>query len=237
VSSGPPGGGTWTGLAIVVGGTIAFLALALLVAPLREAVIDAVNGDTASVREDLRDLGAGGVALVVGLAVIHSVVFYPAEILDLAAGYVYGFWAAVPLVMACWLLNAAIAYEIGRHGARPVVYRLAGEERFLRAEHAIERGGVSLLLAMRLIPIVPFSLFSYAAGAAHVPMSRFLWTTAVGYLPITVIFIYLGSQLEELSFTDPLVWLATLAVLAMLLAVKLVGERVAPEEDEAPEDA
>jgi uncharacterized membrane protein YdjX (TVP38/TMEM64 family) len=224
-------------LAIAVIGTILGLAIAALIPPLREAVIDAANGDTASVREDLRDLGAGGVLLVVGLAVIHSVVWYPAEILDLAAGFVYGFWAALPLIMASWLLNAVIAYEIGRHAARPLIYRLAGEERFWRAEHAIERGGITLLLAMRLIPIVPFSLFSYAAGAAHVPMPRFLWTTMVGYLPITVIFVYLGSQLEELSFTDPLVWAATLAVLAMLLAARLIGERVAPEEDDSAGDA
>ena len=200
-------------------------------------MIDAVNGDTEQVREDLRGLGVGGVLMVVALAVIHSVIWYPAEILDLAVGYVYDLGFALPLIMACWLLNAFIAYEIGRYAARPLIYRLAGEERYLRAEHAIERGGITLLLAMRLIPIVPFSLFSYAAGAARVPMPRFLWTTLVGYLPITVIFVYLGSQLEELSPADPLVLAATAAVLAMLLAVRLIGERVAPEEDDAAEDA
>jgi uncharacterized membrane protein YdjX (TVP38/TMEM64 family) len=217
--------------------SILALGIAFLIAPLRTAAIDAVNGDTASVREDLRGLGAGGVLLVVGLAVIHSVVWYPAEILDLAVGYVYAFWVALPMVMACWMLNAVIAYEIGRHAARPLIYRLAGEERFLRAEHAIERGGVTLLLAMRLIAIVPFSLFSYAAGAAGVPMPRFLWTTLVGYLPITAIFVYLGSQLEELSPTDPKVLAATVAVLAMLLAVRLIGERTTPDEDEAAGEA
>ena len=231
--SGPPGGGTWTELGIVVGTTFAGLAVAFLIPAVREVVVDAVHGDTAAVRDDLRELGAAGVLLVVSLAVVHAVIFYPAEILDLAAGYVYGFWAALPLLIAGWVLNAVIAYEIGRHAARPLIYRLAGEQRFLRAEHAIERGGATLLLAMRLIPIVPFSLFSYAAGAARVPMLRFIWTTAVGYLPITAIFVYLGSQLEELSLTDPLLWVASAALLAMLLAVKLVGERVAPEEDEA----
>ena len=46
---------------------------------------------------------------------------------------------------------------------------------------------------MRLVPIVPFSLFSYVAGAARVPFGRFMWTTAVGYIPITAVFVYLGS--------------------------------------------
>ena len=62
-------------------------------------------------------------------------------------------------------------------------------------------------------------------------------TTAVGYLPITAIFVYLGSQLEELSPTDPLVLAATAAVLALLLAVRFVGERVEPVDDDAAGDA
>ena len=61
--------------------------------------------------------------------------------------------------MVGWLINASVAYWIGRTrppGALPVV----GRERFDRLERMVERGGVILLLAMRLIPIVPFSLFS-----------------------------------------------------------------------------
>lgn len=229
MTSGPPGGGTWTGVAVAVGAVILGLGLAITIDPLRQAVLAAVHGDTDSVREDLRDLGAAGVMLVVALAAIHAIVFYPAEILDAAVGFVYGFGPGLPLIMACWLLNALIAYAIGRHAARPLIYKLAGAERFLRAEHAIERGGATLLLAMRLIPIVPFSLFSYAAGAARVPVPRFVWTTLVGYLPLTAIFVYLGSRLEELSLADPLIWLCAAALLAMLLAVRLVGRRVAPE--------
>jgi uncharacterized membrane protein YdjX (TVP38/TMEM64 family) len=235
VTSGPPGGGTWTGFAIVIGGVVVAAAIALAIPPLRDAISDAVHGDTESVREDLRDLGAMGILLVVWLAAIHAVVFYPAEILDAAVGFVYGFGPGLALIMACWLLNAVIAYEIGRHAARPLIYRLAGAERFDRAEHAVARGGATLLLAMRLIPIVPFSLFSYAAGAAHVPMIRFMWTTVVGYLPLTAIFVYLGSRLEELSPTDPLLWLSAVALLAMLLAVRLVGGQMAPPEPASTE--
>ncbi len=56
-----------------------------------------------------------------------------------------------------------------------------------------------VLIAARLIPIFPFSLVSYAAGAARVPLWRFAWTTVVGYLPITAISVYFGTQLDLLS--------------------------------------
>ena len=237
VSSGPAGGGTWTGVALAVGALVVVLALAFAIPPLRDAVTDAVNGDTDKVREDLRGLGAGGVALVIALAAVHSVVFYPAEILDAAVGYVYGVGWGVPLVMACWLLNAWISYGIGRHGARPLIYTIAGAGRFERAEQAIERGGVFLLLAMRLIPVIPFSLFSYAAGAARVPLARFSWTTVIGYLPLTVIFVYLGSELEELSLTDPLLWVSAAALLAMLFCARLLSRRLGMESGSSRKSA
>ena len=69
----------------------------------------------------------------------------------------------------------------------------------------IDRGGVTLLIALRLLPIVPFSLISAAAGAARVPFRRYCWTTAVGFLPITALAVYLGTRLEGISLTDPAV--------------------------------
>ena len=60
--------------------------------------------------------GIGGVLVVVVLSLLHSIVFYPAEILDAAVGFVYGFWPGLALVMGGWMLNAGVAYEIGRHG-------------------------------------------------------------------------------------------------------------------------
>ena len=75
----------------------------------------------------------------------------------------------------------------------------------------------TLLIGMRLIPIFPFSIVCYAAGAARVPLWRYLWTTAVGYLPITAISVYFGTRLEGLSLTDPLVIGTAAALLVLLL--------------------
>jgi uncharacterized membrane protein YdjX (TVP38/TMEM64 family) len=189
----------------------------LAIPDLRHAVGAAFGGDTEAVREELDDLGAAGPLLILGLALIHSVVFFPAEINDAAAGFAYGFLPALALMMGGWILSGLLCYAIGTSVARPLLDRWLGEERFERTEAMIERGGVTLLLAVRLIPIVPFSLASYAAGAARVPLWRFAWTTAVGYLPITALSVYFGTRLEGLSLTDPLALGSAGALLALLL--------------------
>jgi uncharacterized membrane protein YdjX (TVP38/TMEM64 family) len=203
-----------------VGGIVFVAALALLISPLRDAITEAVQGNTGAIREDLRDNEAAGVLLVIGLAILHVIVWFPAEILDAAAGYVYGFAGGFPLVMASWVISGLLAYEVGRHAARPLLYSLAGEERFERLERLIDRGGVTFLLAARLVPIVPFSLLGYVCGAARVPLWRFTWTTAIGYMPITAYFTYLGSRLEGFSIEDPIVWIGAGALLLALLGIR-----------------
>jgi uncharacterized membrane protein YdjX (TVP38/TMEM64 family) len=191
-------------------------AMVALIDPLREAATAAVQGDNAEVRHQIDRLGAAGPLLLLALALLHAVIFYPAEIVDAAAGFAYGFVPGVLLMTAGWVLSGLLCWAVGHRVARPLLDRWFGAERFERIEAMIERGGPTLLLAMRLIPILPFSIVSYAAGAARVPAWRFVWTTAVGYLPITAIAVYFGTRLEGLSLTDPLVLGSALALLALL---------------------
>ncbi|HET8813360.1 MAG TPA: VTT domain-containing protein [Solirubrobacterales bacterium] len=212
-------------IAVTLAGIAMLAVLVAAVDPLRDSVAAAVQGDHDEVREHVDRLGAGGPLLILVLCLLHSVVFYPAEIVDAAAGFAYGFLPALVLVMTGWLLNGLTCWAIGQRIARPLLDRWFGQERFERIERSIERGGPTLLLAMRLIPILPFSVVSYAAGAARVPLWRFVWTTAVGYLPITAISVYLGTRLEGLSPTDPLVFGSALALLALLGAGHWVMRR------------
>ena len=195
---------------------------------LRDAAVAAIHGDTAEVRRQLNSLGVAGPLIILALALIHAVVFYPAEIVDAAAGFAYGFFPALALTMTGWLLSGLLCFAIGRSLARPLLDRWLGTERFERTEAMIERGGVTLLIAVRLIPIVPFSLVCYAAGAARVPVWRFVWTTVVGYLPITVLSVYFGTRLEGLSLTDPLVLGSAAALLVMLFTGRRIARRGTP---------
>ena len=206
----------WIELGLTLAGIAMVAALVLGVPTLRHAAEAAVQGDTAEVRHQIDQLGAAGLLLILALTLIHTVVLYPAEIVNAAAGFAYGFFPALALVTVGWMASALLAYWVGTRVARPLLDRWFGVERFERLEAMIERGGVTLLLALRLIPIVPFSLVCYAAGAARVPLWRFVWTTVVGYMPITAIAVYFGTRLEGMKLTDPIVIAAAVALLALL---------------------
>jgi uncharacterized membrane protein YdjX (TVP38/TMEM64 family) len=220
-------GVTLAGIALLAG-------LVAAVPELHRAFDAAVHGDSAEVRDQIESLGVAGPLLIVALAVVHGVVFYPAEIIDAAAGFVYGFGPGLALMTVAWLLSGLLSYAIGRSVARPLLDRWFGAARFARAEARVERGGAALLIAVRLIPILPFSLMCYAMGAARVPLWRFTWTTALGYLPITALAVYFGTRLEGLSLTDPLVLGSALALLALLAVGHLVASRQSGAQPDEP---
>ena len=135
------------------------------------------------------------------------IVWYPAEILDAAAGYVFGFGVGFPLVLGSWICRASprtpsAGTSPGRSSTgSPVRSDSSGSSAWSTA------AGRSSCWAVRLIPIMPFSLMGYVCGAARIPLWRFTWTTAVGYAPLTAYFTYVGSRLEGFSAEDPIVWI------------------------------
>ncbi|HEX3737036.1 MAG TPA: VTT domain-containing protein [Solirubrobacterales bacterium] len=226
----------WMEIAFTLGGCILLAILVLAVPALRHAAVAAVHGETSEVRRQIKSLGAGGPLIIIGLGLIHSVIPYPAEIVNAAAGFAYGFFGGLGIVVIGWMLSALICYWFGAGVAGPLLTRWFGAERFARYERMVERGGVTLLIALRLLPIVPFSLISYAAGAARVPFRRYCWTTAVGFLPITALAVYLGTRLEGISATDPAVIGALLGAVILILVANWIIRRSGATEDSGAVD-
>ncbi|HEY2479694.1 MAG TPA: VTT domain-containing protein [Solirubrobacterales bacterium] len=227
----------WLEIGLTLAGVLLLAGLVAGIPALRHAAVAAVHGETSEVRSQIKSLGAGGPLIIVGLSIIHSIVPYPAEIVNAAAGFAYGFFGGLGIVVVGWMLSALICYWFGAGVARPLLARWFGEERFSHYERMVERGGITLLIALRLLPIVPFSLISYAAGAARVPFHRYCWTTAVGFLPITALAVYLGTRLEGISATDPAVIGALLAAVALILVANWIIKRSGATDDDAPDEA
>ena len=205
---------------------LALTGLLFAIDPIRDAVSAAFAGDLGQMRSELDSLGAVAVLVLVGIALVHAIIPFPAEFPTAAAGFVFGFAIAFPLMVVAWTLSCLVAYALARGIGPPLLDRLAGKERMEATDRLIARGGWPILLAGRLIPVVPYNLVSYAAGATRVPLGRFTWTTAVGVVPLTALTALLGSRLQEPRFDDPVLWLILLGVLALLALARPLGRRL-----------
>lgn len=214
----------WVQLTLVLATVLVGLGIIVAVPWLRHSFVLCLHGDFAGLRVYIKHLGAWGVALLIGLMLMHAVIYYPTELVTATAGFVYGWLPGLAIVLVGWLLSALLSYLLGRRLAGPLLQSLLGR-RYRDFERAIDRGGTPLLLGYRLIPVVPFSFMGYAAGAAQTKLWTFTWTTIVGFLPLTIAVTYLGSRAQSLSLADPYVWAAVALLVGLIVAAHRLQHR------------
>ena len=130
-------------------------------------------------------------------------------------------------------LQQAEDVGLARGPVRRVTRRVVGARRLAKAEHYVDRGGATGLIAARFVPLIPFNAVCYAAGITHVPRPRYAWTTAIGIAPFCIVVTYLGSRLQTVSPSDWRLWALTVGLLGgLMLAHRLLPS---PDRERAPE--
>ena len=164
-------------------------------------VVGAHYGISAEAIERIvRSWGAWGVLASIGLMVVHSLVPFPAELLAIANGMVYGpLWGTV-ITWTGAMLGAYLAFGLARILGRPFI-DLMVSKRNLHAldEWTASRGG-RLVFISRFTPIIAFNLVNYAAGLIRISWWTFSWATGVGILPMTILMVVMGDRIDRMDW-------------------------------------
>ena len=112
-------------------------------------------------------------------------------------GWLFGFWQAVLMVDIALTLAAVISFMVARYLLRDTV-NAKFKLRIDRLNEGLERDGVFYLLMMRLAH-VPFTFVNYGTGTTSVPLRTFAWTTLIGILPGTMVFVFVGTRIPTLA--------------------------------------
>ena len=169
------------------------LGAALLAALLVAANALHVDQRIPGVLEAARGLGARGVLLFVAVYVVGALLALPVAPVTVAAGATYGALAGAALGVPSVTLAGAAAFLVGRFlAAHPHAFAI-GSGRVARAVRAIGRGGLRLVLVLRLAPVVPFAVLNYAFGATPTTLRQFALGTFVGTIPSQLGYAFLGA--------------------------------------------
>jgi uncharacterized membrane protein YdjX (TVP38/TMEM64 family) len=176
-------------LAIVLGFALLAAALVLSVAGGAEFAAHVLGW-----LDRLRGLGAlGCVVFVLLQALVALIGFLPASLLGLAAGAVYGVALGFGLAAIGILLGAGAAFWLARSALRPAIVRLVARRDGLRRfDAAIRRDGWRLVLLMRVSPVMPFSITSFALGLSGIGLTDYALGTLAS-LPALALYVMLGA--------------------------------------------
>jgi len=170
----------------------------------------------AEVEARIRSWGAWGVAGSIGLMVLHSFVPFPAEIVALANGMVYGLVWGTVITWTGALLGAYLAFGLSRWLGRPFVMAMVARRHRTVVDRWAQRQGGHALLISRLIPVISFNLINYAAGLTRISWWTFSWATGIGIFPLTFLMVAMGAGLTA-GAGGAWFWLPFLAVAGLAL--------------------
>lgn len=170
------------------------------------------------VRESIDDAGLVGALL---FAVVYGAITLtpaPKAVLSIAAGTLFGFWQAIPLVILGAMLGATTAFVLGRALGRDAVEKYVGA-RIDRVDALLSERGLPAVIAVRLVPVIPFTVINYASGLTGLRRRDYLIGTAIGMLPGIAAYVAIGAYGFEL---DGRLWIA-LGALGVLSLAGIVG--------------
>jgi uncharacterized membrane protein YdjX (TVP38/TMEM64 family) len=156
--------------------------------------------DPRALRDWIVSLEEWGWLAVVALMVVHSFVPFPAEILALCAGAVYGPVWGTALIWTGAMIGAVLSFALARWLGQPFVHAMLGPAGRARLDGWTAGQGAVTLLVARFIPVIAFNLINYAAGLTRVSWVTFLWTTGVGILPLTALMVWMGTRMVDLTW-------------------------------------
>ncbi len=177
-----------------------------------------------AIEQTIQSWGAWGVLASIVLMILHSFVPFPAEVVAIANGMVYGpVWGTV-ITWTGAMLGAFLAFGLARTLGRPFVELMVRRSnRHVLDEWAAMRGG-QLVLISRLIPVISFNLINYAAGLTRMSWWTFAWATGIGIVPLTTLMVVMGDRIESLTWQ---IWLLLLAggLILWFLILRLLFRR------------
>lgn len=144
--------------------------------------------------EWLPSLGPVGFLVFILLYIAACVFCFPATLLTLGAGAMYGAGIGIPLVSVSATFGATAAFLVGRTIARGwIESKIKDQPRLAALDRGVAKEGWKMVLLTRLSPALPFTLLNYAYGLTRISLSEYVWSSWLGMLPGVVLYVYIGS--------------------------------------------
>ncbi len=134
-----------------------------------------------------------GVVVFVLIYMAGSMLALPSVGFSLLGGVVFGFWPGVAYNLIGCNLGALAAFAVARSLGRETVRSWVRSDKLSKFENAVERHGYPVIVAFRILPILPFNVVNFGSALLRIRFRDYLAGTLVGTFPATVLFTYYAT--------------------------------------------
>lgn len=199
-------------------------------------IVELLGGPTAF-RNLIQNAGAWTpVVFVLLKAATYVIAPLSGTSIKLASGALFGPWEGLLLSVAGDTLGSSLNYWIARIFGRAGVKKFAGARSLKQVDHVIGKVATwRILLASRVVLSFMYDFISYAAGLARIPFGQFLWVSALGGIPISLLYSFLGDAAVESSSVSQIMIIVFSVLLLLTIATYVVYRRQMRARGEQPQ--
>ena len=151
-----------------------------------------------------------------------SLAAIPITLLIVATALVFGPLTSFAYALTGSLAGAALGFAVGRVVGRRTVRAVAGR-RLNDLSRRLARRGVLAIVAVRVLPVAPFTVVNLVAGASYIRPRDFMLGTLIGMAPgLVAVTLFSDRLLSVLHDPSPLA-IGTLAAVVMLIAAAAIA--------------
>lgn len=157
-----------------------------------------------------------------------------ATVLTLLGGFLFGPLPAVVYINVGATIGATLVFLAARYFLGEMIQKRYGD-RLARFNAEMEANGSNYLLTLRLVPLFPFWMINLFAGVTRVRPVSFIWTTAAGIIPGSIVYAYAGFAFADLGRGGGIPKSLVLAflLLAALSLIPVVIKKIRTRKSEA----
>lgn len=154
---------------------------------------------------------------VLGAFTLGTLAALPVTLLIIASALVFGPLMGSLYSLAGCLAGGAATYWLGRGLGRDTVRRLAGR-RLNQLSRRLGEHGVLAMVALRMLPVAPYTIVNVVAGATHIRWKDFMLGTLLGMAPgIILTSVFVRQVLASARNPGPGSFLTLAAIIAAML--------------------
>lgn len=176
-------------------------------------------GGVETLIELITSQGPLGVLILLGMQLLQIiVVFIPGEVVQIAAGMMYGpLWGSVVILVGC-VLSSMVVYELVHKLGAPFVRSMVGEKQLLKFRQFELSGkfGVTVFILF-LIPGFPKDVLTYIVPLSDMNLRTFLLLSTIGRTPGVIISTYAAAGLADGNIVTSVIIFVVAALIAIIV--------------------
>jgi Uncharacterized conserved protein len=159
-------------------------------------------------------------------------VFIPSWALSMTGGIIFGSIKGFALSMFGFFLSGSLAFFLSRILGKSFVDNIL-QGKILKIDDSIEKNGLKIMFLLRLPPILPFDIVSYAAGLTKVKYKDFIIGSLLGVIPETIGYCFMGNGFRKASLRSIIIpIIITIIITAITLYISKKKNIIAKVQDE-----